>query len=85
MLRRKFDDYLCYGFKLTNDRLYRHLHHSQSQLKDIGFIGMMQKIKLIFRLMKHMTGWVILNMNVLLLNIQLVWLNILQVQKQQYE
>ena len=33
MLRRKFDDYLCYGIKLTNDRLYRHLHHSQSQLK----------------------------------------------------
>ncbi|CAF2396824.1 unnamed protein product [Rotaria sp. Silwood2] len=33
-LRSKFDDYLKYGFQLTNDRVYRHLHHSQSQLKD---------------------------------------------------
>ncbi|CAF0894236.1 unnamed protein product [Rotaria sordida] len=33
-LRSKIDDYLKFGFKLTNDRNYRHLHHSQSQLKD---------------------------------------------------
>ncbi|CAF0754772.1 unnamed protein product [Adineta steineri] len=33
-LRGKFENYLKYGFKLTNDRLYRHLHHSQSQLKE---------------------------------------------------
>ncbi|CAM4756921.1 unnamed protein product [Rotaria magnacalcarata] len=33
-LRWKIDNYLCDGFKLTNDRIYRHLHHSQSQLKD---------------------------------------------------
>lgn len=30
----KFDEYLAKGFKLTNDRIYRHLHHSQSQLKE---------------------------------------------------
>lgn len=34
VLRKKFDDYLRCGFKLINDRLYKHLHHSQSQLKD---------------------------------------------------
>lgn len=33
-LRGKVDDYLARGFKLTNDRLYRYLHHSQSQLKE---------------------------------------------------
>ncbi|CAF4736112.1 unnamed protein product, partial [Rotaria sp. Silwood1] len=33
-LRSRIDDYLKFGFKLTNDRLYRYLHHSQSQLKD---------------------------------------------------
>jgi hypothetical protein len=34
ILRWKFDEYLQYGFKLINDRIYRHLHHSQSQLKE---------------------------------------------------
>ncbi|UJR28016.1 hypothetical protein I4U23_009276 [Adineta vaga] len=34
ILRPKFENYLEYGFKLTNDRIYRHLHHSQSQLKE---------------------------------------------------
>jgi hypothetical protein len=33
-LRWKIDEYLRVGFKLTNDRIYRHLHHSQSQLKE---------------------------------------------------
>jgi hypothetical protein len=33
-LRQKMDDFLARGFKLTSDRLYRHLHHSQSQLKE---------------------------------------------------
>ncbi|CAF0900169.1 unnamed protein product [Adineta ricciae] len=34
VLRPKFENYLAYGFQLTNDRVYRHLHHSQSQLKE---------------------------------------------------
>jgi hypothetical protein len=34
VLLPKFDEYLRCGFKLTKDRLYRHLHHSQSQLKE---------------------------------------------------
>ena len=33
-LRWKFEDYLAKGFRLTSDRIYRHLHHSQSQLKE---------------------------------------------------
>jgi hypothetical protein len=33
-VRWKIEEYLTYGFKLTTDRLYRYLHHSQSQLKE---------------------------------------------------
>ena len=36
-LRWKMNDYLDRGFKLTSDRLYRYLHHSQSQLKEKQF------------------------------------------------
>lgn len=36
-IRWRIDQYLSSGFHLTNDRLYKHLHHSQSQLKDKQF------------------------------------------------
>jgi len=36
-IRWRIDEYLSSGFHLTSDRLYKHLHHSQSQLKDKQF------------------------------------------------